>query len=97
MPLVLLVALGVATFADRRIRAGVLTATVAFGLASGLPSAWTSRTQAGQVATTLAQLGRPGDIVAFCPDQIGPVGEPPGAPRPLPRDHLPPRHQPASS
>ncbi len=72
VPLVLLVALGVATFADRRIRAGVLTATVAFGLASGLPSAWTSRTQAGQVAATLAQLGRPGDIVAFCPDQIGP-------------------------
>ena len=72
VPLVLLVALGVATFADRRIRAGVLTATVAFGLASGLPSTWTSRTQAGEVATTLAQMGRPGDIVAFCPDQIGP-------------------------
>ena len=72
VPLVLLVALGVATFADRRIRTGVLTATVAFGLASGLPSTWTSRTQAGQVATTLAQLGRPGDIVAYCPDQIGP-------------------------
>jgi len=72
VPLVLLVALGVATFADRRIRAGVLAATVAFGLASGLPSTWTSRTQAGEVATTLAQLGRPGDIVAFCPDQIGP-------------------------
>jgi hypothetical protein len=72
VPLVLLVALGLVTFADGRIRAGVLTATVAFGLASGLPSAWTSRTQAGQVATTLAQLGRPGDIVAYCPDQIGP-------------------------
>ena len=72
VPLVLLVALGLVTFADGRIRAGVLTATVAFGLASGLPSAWTSRTQAGQVSTTLAQLGRPGDIVAYCPDQIGP-------------------------
>ncbi len=72
VPLVLLVALGLVTFADGRIRAGVLTATVAFGLASGLPSAWTSRTQAGQVASTLAQLGRPGDVVAYCPDQIGP-------------------------
>jgi hypothetical protein len=81
IPLVLLVALGLTTFADRRIRAGVLTATVAFGLASGLPNAWTSRTQAGQVATTLAQLGRPGDIVAYCPDQIGPAVDrllPPG-------------------
>ena len=45
---------------------------MAFGLASGLPSAWTSRTQAGQVAATLSRLGRPGDVVAFCPDQIGP-------------------------
>ncbi len=72
VPLVLLVALGLTTFADRRIRAGVLSAVVAFGLASGLPSAWSSRTQAGQVAAALAQLGRPGDIVAYCPDQIGP-------------------------
>ncbi len=72
VPLVLLVALGLTTFADRRIRAGVLTAVVAFGLASALPSAWSSRTQAGQVATALARLGRPGDVVAFCPDQIGP-------------------------
>jgi len=72
VPLVLLVALGLDTLADRRIRAGVLAATVAFGLASGLPSAWTSRTQAGEVAAALAQLGRPGDVVAFCPDQVGP-------------------------
>ena len=72
VPLVLLVALGLVTFADRRIRAGVLAATVAFGLASALPNTWTSRTQAGQVAAALSQLGRPGDVVAFCPDQIGP-------------------------
>jgi mannosyltransferase len=73
VPLVLLAALGLATFADRRIRAGVLTAAVAFGLASGLPSAWASRTQAGEVVATLAHMGRPGDVVAFCPDQIGPA------------------------
>ena len=72
VPLVLLVALGVATFADRRIRIGVLVATVAFGLAGSLPDIWTSRTQAGEVAATLAQLARPGDVVAFCPDQLGP-------------------------
>jgi len=73
VPLVLLVALGLATFADRRIRIGVVVATVAFGLAGGLPDVWTSRTQAGEVAATLAQLGRPGDVVAFCPDQLGPA------------------------
>ena len=72
-PLVLLVGLGLTTFADRRIRAGVLVAAVAFGLAGGVPNIWTSRTQAGQVAATLSQLGRPGDVVAFCPDQLGPA------------------------
>jgi 4-amino-4-deoxy-L-arabinose transferase-like glycosyltransferase len=73
VPLVLLVALGLATLGDRRMRAGVLLATVAFGLASALPNISTSRSQAGEVAATLAQLGRPGDIVAFCPDQLGPA------------------------
>jgi len=72
VPLVLLVTLGLGTFADRRIRAGVLAATVAFGLAGGILTVWTSRTQAGQVASTLAKLGKPGDVVAFCPDQLGP-------------------------
>ncbi|MHB8681521.1 MAG: glycosyltransferase family 39 protein [Acidimicrobiales bacterium] len=73
VPLVLLVALGLDTFADRRVRAGVLAAAVAFGLAGSIPNVWTSRTQAGQVAATLAQFGRPGDVVAFCPDQLGPA------------------------
>jgi mannosyltransferase len=73
VPLVLLVAMGLATFADRRVRAGVLAATAAFGLASAVPNIWTSRTQAGEVAATLARLGQPGDVVAFCPDQIGPA------------------------
>ena len=72
VPLVLLVALGVGTFADRRIRAGVLVAAVAFGLAGAVLDISTSRTQANEVAATLAQLGRPGDVVAFCPDQLGP-------------------------
>jgi len=73
VPLVLLVALGLATFADRRIRVGVLLATVAFGLAGALTDITTNRTQAGEVAATLAQFGRPGDVVAFCPDQLGPA------------------------
>jgi len=72
VPLVLLVALGLGTLADRRIRAGVLVATVAFGLAGSLPNIWTSRTEAGKVAAALATSARPGDVVAFCPDQLGP-------------------------
>jgi uncharacterized membrane protein len=70
--LALLVALGFATFTDQRIRAGVMAATVAFGIAGSVPNIWTSRTQAGQVAASLATMGHQGDIVAFCPDQLGP-------------------------
>jgi uncharacterized membrane protein len=70
--LALLVALGFATFSDQRIRVGVMAATVAFGLAGSIPNIWTSRTQAGQVSTALAKYGHAGDIVAYCPDQLGP-------------------------
>ncbi|HTZ09137.1 MAG TPA: glycosyltransferase family 39 protein [Acidimicrobiales bacterium] len=73
VPLVLLVALGLATFAERRIRVTVLALTMVFGLAGAVPNVWTSRTQAGEVAATLARLGRPGDVVAYCPDQLGPA------------------------
>ncbi len=64
--------MGFATFSDQRVRAGVMAATVAFGIAGSLPNIWTSRTQAGQVSAALARLGQKGDVVAFCPDQLGP-------------------------
>ncbi|HLX87168.1 MAG TPA: glycosyltransferase family 39 protein [Acidimicrobiales bacterium] len=73
VPLVLLVALGLTTLADRRVRVGVLAAAVVFGLAGSIPNIWTSRTQAGQVAAGLAAAGRPGDVIGFCPDQLGPA------------------------
>jgi mannosyltransferase len=70
--LTLLVAMGFATFSDQRIRGGVMAAAAVFGIAGSVPLIWTSRTQAGEVATALAKFGRPGDVVAFCPDQLGP-------------------------
>jgi hypothetical protein len=73
VPLTLLVALGIGTLADRRIRAGVLAATVAFGVVGSVSNISTSRTEAGKVAAALAKFARPGDVVGFCPDQIGPA------------------------
>ncbi len=70
--LTLLVAMGFATFSDPRIRAGVMAAALIFGIAGSLPNVWTSRTQAGQVGAALAADGHVGDIVAYCPDQLGP-------------------------
>ncbi len=73
VPLVLLVALGVTTLADRRVRVGLLSVAVVAGLASAAPNVTTNRTQAGQVAAALASAGQPGDVVAYCPDQLGPA------------------------
>jgi mannosyltransferase len=70
--LTILVAMGFATFSDTRIRVGVMAAAAVFGIAGSVPLIWTSRTQAGEVAAALAKFGRPGDVVAFCPDQLGP-------------------------
>ncbi len=73
IPLILLVSLGLTVFRDRRVRVGVLAAAMVLGLAASVPNVTTNRTQAGQVAAAIAATGRPGDIVAYCPDQLGPA------------------------
>lgn len=73
IPLILLVSLGLVTFGDRRVRVGVLAVAVVAGLASAIPNVTTNRTQAGEVAAAIAAQGKPGDLVAYCPDQLGPA------------------------
>ncbi len=73
IPLILLVALGMVTFRDRRVRGIILTCAVLLGVVSSIPDVTTNRTQAGQVAAALAAHGKPGDVVAYCPDQLGPA------------------------
>jgi hypothetical protein len=73
IPLILLVSLGLVTFGDRRVRVGVLAVAVVAGLAASIPNVTTNRTQAGQVAAAIAAEGKPGDVIAYCPDQLGPA------------------------
>jgi uncharacterized membrane protein len=73
IPLILLVSVGLLTFRDRRVRVAILTVAVILGVVSSVPDVTTNRTQAGQVAAAIAATGRPGDIVAYCPDQLGPA------------------------
>ncbi len=73
VPLVLMVALGLTTFRDRHIRVGILAMAVVLGIAASVPNVTTNRTQAGQVAAAIAATGKPGDVVAYCPDQLGPA------------------------
>lgn len=50
----------------------VVVASVA-GLGASVPNTWTNRTEAGRVAHVILTKGRPGDVVAYCPDQLGPA------------------------
>jgi mannosyltransferase len=69
---VLLVGLGVAQLSDRRVRAGALLVLVVLGFVGIGRNVVVQRTQAGELAAVLNAEGRPGDVVAFCPDQLGP-------------------------
>lgn len=71
---VMLVAYGVLAFGWRPVRYGALTLVVGLGLVGGLRNFGTQRTQAGQVAAAMEAGGlAPGDVVAYCPDQLGPA------------------------
>ena len=76
-PVVVLVAIGIVALG--RTRAGAATAAAAllgvavFGTSAGASEILARRTQATQVATQLIADARPGDVVAYCPDQLGPA------------------------
>jgi MFS family permease len=73
LPCLLVVAYGVTALSDRRVQGGVVAVAVAFGLAASIPNAFLTRTQAGQVASAVLAGAHSGDVVAVCPDQLGPA------------------------
>jgi len=73
VPLILLVSLGVTVFRDRHVRVAVVAVAVVLGIAASVPNVVTNRTQAGEVAAAIAVSGKPGDVIAYCPDQLGPA------------------------
>ncbi|MGH9286472.1 MAG: glycosyltransferase family 39 protein, partial [Acidimicrobiales bacterium] len=72
-PVLLLGALGTGVLTSPRARTAAIATTVATGLVSGLLAAGTDRTQAGEVAAAIRARAQPGDVVAYCPDQLGPA------------------------
>ena len=72
-PFVLLAALGTDTLVDQRIRRGVLAVMAVLGLFTGAKTSLHQRTMAGKVAAAIKAQGAPGDVVAYCPDQLGPA------------------------
>jgi mannosyltransferase len=72
LPFLLLVALGTTTLLNPRVRVVVVGLAVVAGLISSAQNVTTQRTQANAVAAAINAQARPGDVVAFCPDQLGP-------------------------
>ena len=72
LPFLLLVALGTTTLLNAKVRVVVVALAVVAGLVSSAQNVTTQRTQAGQVAAVHQRQAKPGDIIAFCPDQLGP-------------------------
>ena len=73
-PLIILVAAyGLRALADRRVVAGVLAVAALLGAVGGVRNVVFRRTSADAVVEAiLANGGQPGDLVAYCPDQLGP-------------------------
>jgi hypothetical protein len=69
---ILIVAFGTLVFSDNRVRIGVLAVAVALGFLAAIPNTGNRRTEAGRVAAALNRSASPGDVVAYCPDQVGP-------------------------
>jgi hypothetical protein len=70
---VLVVARGVTTLTDSRVQVGVLVVVLGLGFVGGVRNVKTNRSEADQVAAVLAADAKPGDLVVYCPDQLGPA------------------------
>jgi hypothetical protein len=74
LPLFLLVmSAGVAIIPGRRFRVGCMAVLVLAGILTGQSENAQPRTQAVQVAAVLNSQAQSGDLVIYCPDQLGPA------------------------
>ncbi|MEP6624830.1 MAG: glycosyltransferase family 39 protein [Acidimicrobiia bacterium] len=65
-------ALGVVAIGDLRVRVAFLAVIVAVGIVGGVRAAREVRTASGAIAGALVPRLAPGDVVGYCPDQLGP-------------------------
>ena len=72
LPFLLLMALGTTTLLNPAVRVIVVGLAVVAGLISSAQNVTTQRTQANAVAAAINTEAKPGDVIAFCPDQLGP-------------------------
>jgi mannosyltransferase len=74
LPLLILVAAyGLARLPRWPWRSAAVVVLVVLGLVAALEESMQSRTQAPRVAATIAAESAPGELVLYCPDQLGPA------------------------
>jgi mannosyltransferase len=73
LPLMIVVALGTTTLLSHRARLLVVAVAVLAGAVACVQNITTQRTQAPQVTAVVDASAQPGDVLAFCPDQLGPA------------------------
>lgn len=69
---ILIISVGASVFADRRVLAVILAWCCLCGIVVGIDSNTSPRTEAVKVAAVINQVASPGDLVVYCPDQLGP-------------------------
>lgn len=68
----LVVAYGTLTFSRYMLRVAAILVVVVLGFAGGMRNVIENRTQAFQSADLIKARSHPGDVVIYCPDQVGP-------------------------
>jgi len=71
---VVCVAYGIGTLGARSLRYGLLVVIVGSSLVGALRQVGEHRTQGGEIVAAVDESAEPGDVLAFCPDQLGPSG-----------------------
>lgn len=69
----LLAALGTQVIVDERVRRVAVATIVALGLVGSVAAVALQRSEAPTIAAALHRAGQPNDVVAYCPDQLGPA------------------------
>ncbi|HEY3834162.1 MAG TPA: glycosyltransferase family 39 protein [Acidimicrobiia bacterium] len=70
---VLVMARGITVLPTAKLRNATLAFVVLCGFAGSLRNFHENRTQTGQVAAAIEATAKPGDLVVYCPDQLGPA------------------------
>jgi len=72
-PALVIMGYGLTSIGDRRTRQAFLAVAVVLGFLAAIPNSYIARTGAATVGAHILAEAHAGDVVAYCPDQLGPA------------------------